>query len=411
MSVPLDSREKRRKLVARREPYWHKLERHQYLGYRRLNDGGTWIAKGNDASGKRVLQALGVADDNSPADGVNVLTRDQAKKLAEEWFGKIQNAQIVKGSRYTVGTLLDDYLKDRDTAGAKGIPQMRSVIERHIRPQLGHVDVKKLKAIDVERWFDAISQADPLIRTKDGMGSRTIDRNDADAKRKRRATANRIFTVLCAALNYGKNKRYIHSRDAWDGVKKHKLVDAPKVQFLSAEQCVALLNACPPDFRKLVGAALLTGMRYGELISMKASAFDDRSKTLHIPTSKSGKSRHVVLTHEGAEFFSAIAKSKFPSDNMFSHEGGREDGKAWLPTQQTYWMKEACAAAALPMVSFHVLRHTYASLLVVNGTPIAVIRELLGHADSRMTERHYAHLSQNALRDAVQSNLPTFGVL
>ena len=54
-------------------------------------------------------------------------------------------------------------------------------------------------------------------------------------------------------------------------------------------------------------------------------------------------------------------------------------------------MDEACKIATLEQVTFHILRHTYASHLAMNGTTIRTIANQLGHKDTRVTDRHYAH--------------------
>jgi integrase len=74
-------------------------------------------------------------------------------------------------------------------------------------------------------------------------------------------------------------------------------------------------------------------------------------------------------------------------------------------------MQAACKAARIesPM-TFHDLRHTYASLLAKAGVPLQVIARALGHADIRMTERHYAHLSPDHIAEQVRAHLPAFGI-
>ena len=68
----------------------------------------------------------------------------------------------------------------------------------------------------------------------------------------------------------------------------------------------------------------------------------------------------------------------------------------------------ACHAAKVkPMVSFHELRHTYASMLINNGVELPVISKLLGHVDTRVTFKHYAHLADKTLAAAV-TKLPSF---
>lgn len=70
-------------------------------------------------------------------------------------------------------------------------------------------------------------------------------------------------------------------------------------------------------------------------------------------------------------------------------------------------MREACARSGIaPAVGFHVLRHTHASILAMRAVPMAVIARQLGHSDTRMTERHYAHLAPNYVADTIRASFP-----
>ena len=74
-------------------------------------------------------------------------------------------------------------------------------------------------------------------------------------------------------------------------------------------------------------------------------------------------------------------------------------------------MKAACEQAKIvPPIGFHELRHTYASLLAQAGADLLTISKLLGHADTRITSRHYAHLCDKTLTNAVKTLLPEFGI-
>jgi integrase len=66
----------------------------------------------------------------------------------------------------------------------------------------------------------------------------------------------------------------------------------------------------------------------------------------------------------------------------------------------------ASAQGIGPAVSFHVLRHTHASILAMRAVPMAVIARQLGHSDTRMTERHYAHLAPNYVADTIRARFP-----
>lgn len=63
----------------------------------------------------------------------------------------------------------------------------------------------------------------------------------------------------------------------------------------------------------------------------------------------------------------------------------------------------------MPAVGFHERRHTYASLLAQAGADLLTISKLLGHADTRVTSQHYAHLCDRTLANAVNALLPSFG--
>src|SRR5260370_34752548 len=79
----------RAKLALRRDPYWHLIAEGQHLGYRRMEIGGTWIARLYTAEHGRRFQALGMADDIAPANGTHVLSFQEAVEAAQKWFSSV----------------------------------------------------------------------------------------------------------------------------------------------------------------------------------------------------------------------------------------------------------------------------------------------------------------------------------
>src|ERR1700682_5541617 len=159
------------------------------------------------------------------------------------------------------------------------------------------------------------------------------------------------------------------------------------------------------EFRDLVRAALLTGCRFGELASLQCRDFNPDSGTLHIRTSKSGKGRHVVLHDEGIELFRGLTAGRPGVELMLR----KPDGDRWGKSNQTRPMAEACERAKIePPANFHCLRHTYASHAVMAGAPLLVVAKNLGHADTRMVEKHYGHLSASYVADAIRAAAPRF---
>ena len=157
----------------------------------------------------------------------------------------------------------------------------------------------------------------------------------------------------------------------------------------------------------MVQAALLTGCRYGEITALKVTDYNADAGTLHIRISKSGKPRHVVLTDEGRGFFNTATAGKTGNTYIFT----RPDGEAWGRSHQHRPFKAACKVAKVDPLTFHELRHSYASRLVMNGAPMAVIAAQLGHSDTRMVEKHYGHLCPNYIADTVRASFGSLGVV
>lgn len=413
---PITTREARKKLAVRAEPYWRHIDAGAALGYRKTKTGGTWIARAVIEARYRE-GAIGRADDAIKPDGVNFLDYRQAVEKAKGW-ATVQHhvaagleADHASRAPYTVADAMADYQEHYRRNGGKDVVRTRQTIDAHITPALGAVRLDRLTRTRVATWRDGLADAPPRLRSKKKATEprhREIDPNDADARRRRRASTNRVLTVLKAALNHARQAERVHTDAAWATVKPFREADAPKVRHLTDAECTRLVNACPADLRQIVTAALLTGMRYGELAGLPASGFNPDAGTVSIATSKSGKPRHVWLTDEGRDFFTRAIAGKAAGALVLA----REDGGAWGKSHQSRPLLDACKAAKIaPAISFHILRHTYASRLALAGSPMAVIAEQLGHAGTRMTERHYAHLTPSYVGDTVRALFSKMGVL
>lgn len=415
-NAKIDTRSARDNLTERREPHWTPISAGCAIGYRRGAKGGTWVARfRNEEDGKQHYEALGAADDARDADDLTVFSYSQAQKKAREFFDR--KARQLAGhaeptdSRLIVADALEAYFADREQRGSKGLAKDRAAARARVLPQLGPVELAKLTTKRIRDWQSALATAPKLARApriaKDRK-SRALDMTDVDAVRARRATANRTLTVLKAALNHAFHEGRVSSDDAWRKVKPFREADAPIVHFLSADECRRIVNACNGAFRNLVTGALVTGCRYGELTRMRAADFNAEAGTITVRESKSGRPRHVVLTDEGRALFAQLTAGRAGREPVFV----RDDGRAWGPSHQQRPLAVASARAKVePAGTFHILRHTYASALAMRGVPMGVIAAQLGHADTRMTERHYAHLSPSYVADTVRAALPALGIV
>lgn len=434
--APITTKAARDRLPAQGKPHWRGMEGGTALGYRRsIRGGGAWVARVM-LDGRYQEGRLGRADDTLPANGADVLDFRQAQAQAKAWADRQRRiaagleAEPVKGPvrLYTVADAVADYLADMQARGARSVDTASTSAAAFIIPALGSLPVARLTRDRVKLWHRALADAPPRRRTPATPGQpgkpadpATVGTPDPDAVRRRRATANRILTNLKAALNHARNDgKFVGSDDAWALVKPFADVDAPKVRYLSDDEAVRLVNACPDDFRALVTAALHTGCRYGELTSAKAGDFDAKAGTLHIPRSKSGKARHVALAAEGRAFFIHATVGKSPDALMFERDAverqatRKEPAKlrraAWQASDQFRAIAAACEGARIaPAVSFHVLRHTYATRLASRAVPVMVIAAQLGHSDVRMTTRHYAHAAPSYVADTVRAAFGNYG--
>jgi integrase len=408
----LNTRSSRDNLPARREPYWTVIAEGCALGYRRGINGGTWVARFRDDTGRQHYEALGAADDARDADDLSVLSFPQAQARARDYFTR--KAREAAGGfapssgPFTVADALTAYFERYVRRGGKALGHMQSTARTYILPVLGETLVTRLTRRQLEEWHAAITHSAPRVRSRPGGAQQfRAHQLDAEGLRRRRATANRALTIMKAALNQAHHDGRTATADAWAQVKAYRGVDVARLRYLSDDEARRLVNACRADFRLLVTAALLTGCRFGELADLLTEDFNADAGTITIRTSKSGKPRHVVLTDEGREFFARMQWHASPNSPLFT----KANGQPWSASDQQRPLAAACSAARVASVTFHGFRHTYASRLVMKGVPLPVVAAQLGHSDTRMVEKHYGHLAPTYIADTVRAAFDRMGLV
>lgn len=404
----LEKREARRRLLPRAKPHYRVLEEGLHLGYRRLKSGaGNWVARHYIGNQKYAVETIGPADDLSDADGVKILSFSQAQAKARELMVERANKAAGKSGPLTVKVAVDSYIEFLE-AKRKSAQFSRYAADAFILPKLGEKEVQDLTKDEIEDWHHDLAKTGARIRVKKGDEQRFKEITDTEEhQRRRRSSANRILTVLKAALNKAWRERKVQSDAAWWAVEPFKGVDAARVRYLEIVETTRLLNTSDLDFRQLARGALETGARYGELIRLHVTDFSHNSGTVAVRKSKSSKPRHIHLTDDGVAFFRSITAGRAGNAFMFV----KENGEPWKKDHQKDPMREACKRAKIdPPMGFHGLRHTWASHAVMNGVPLMVVAKNLGHSDTRMVEKHYGHLAPSYVADAIRAGAPRFGV-
>ncbi|MGO9769288.1 MAG: tyrosine-type recombinase/integrase [Roseiarcus sp.] len=426
---PLQTAAARARLVATPEPYFRAISQGLALGYRRSARGGSWLARIRLPETARYVETkLGRADDvGLLADQRATLSYDQAVRAAQTAFAhaeaKRTSGTLPGAEKKTVGDILDHYVEGYVSGDARlkekpgrDLANVKSIIKCHLRPALGATRLDHLNADQLKTFKSNLTKAPRLTRSggpskaietgRDGDPGDKSGEAERERLRKRRSRANRIITTLRAALNYAVRQNLIATDAAWrTALKPYGDVDAATVRYLTLDEGKRLQGAVDEDFRQLVKGALLTGCRYGSLRFMRVADLDLSARSGVVRVTKNGKPQTIRFTAEGCAFMRLMITGKARRDFVFT----KASGAPWRPSDQERRIQEGCKAAAIdPPIGFHGLRDTFASHLVMKGVPLLTVSKLLGHADTRTTEKYYAHLAPDHLHKAIDDHLPDF---
>ncbi len=252
------------------------------------------------------------------------------------------------------------------------------ILERYLKPILGPRDLDQIKVREIERL--------KAILLKRQLSPKTV---------------NNALAVL------GKMLRYAEEIEIIDKAPRIRLLKVPRpdFDFLTFDEADQLLEAAKynPEWYAMVFFALRTGVRYGELCELRWSDVNLRNGRLmvrrgyymgHVTTPKGGREREIPLSPQLVSFLKTYRHLR--SELVFC----KTTGDRRLYDGALDALRFVCKKAGLRRIGWHVLRHTFASHLIMKGVPIKTVQELLGHATIEMTMR-YAHLSPEVKRDAV----------
>lgn len=347
---------------------------------------------------------LGQTDDTAPSNAVACLSFAEARDAALAWRDGLVRREARLEAPTTVREAAESYLAWR-RQNRKQAVDAESVIRAHVLPAFADRTIVSLTTPELQRWVEQLAATPRRIRSNGNGPAHAPAPVGADEARARRATANRIWANARAIFSHAFKDGHVKDDAAWRRVRRFRNVDEPRIRFLTDAEARALLKACPDDLAALVRGALLTGCRFGELVALRCHDMNIATKQVYIAVAKSGKARYVPLSPQGLTFFRKLVRNRKPDALVFL----KADGTAWGKNHHVKEFAKAAKQAKIAAVSFHELRHTYASALARAGVDLLTISKLLGHADTRVTSRHYAHLADASLGAAVLK-LPAWGL-
>ncbi len=319
-----------------------------------------------------------------PSIGVHgTITCDEARTIAKAWLAEVAKGgdpgadRMVRRRAPSISDLCDRYLKEHAEAHKRpsSVAEDRRLVERRIRPGLGHIKVTDVSRADVGRLHQSL--------------------------RKTPYEANRALAVLSKALNLA---------ETWglrpDGSNPCRHVkrfpEKGRERFLSFEEFARLGEALAeaeesgtesPRAIAAIRLLLFTGARLSEVLSLKWRYVSFENGWLRLPESKTG-SKTIYLNAPALEVLDKLG----PGDpNAWVFQGAKLN----RPLRNLDGWYRIRAAADLADVRLHDLRHSFASVGAGAGLSLPLIGKMLGHSQAATTSR-YAHLAVDPVQQAVE---------
>lgn len=330
-----------------------------------------------------------------------VLTPQEARDLAKDKLADVRRGADPAGDKaaglrdLTVGALFDRYLKDgpaeKPEKKASSWAIDKSNIERHIKPLLGKKKLASVTQSEISRFQRDVTEGKTAADEKTKKRGRAIVEGGP-------GIAARATAVLGAALSFAVKHGFRADNPA-KGVKLNQL--AKRERFLSTEEftrlgdALAKAEAVNRNAVAILRLLMLTGARKNEICGLKWDWIDSQRKLIRLPDSKTG-AKTIPLAAPALEVIAGLKRKGgvawvFPAASGKGHYQG-------LPR---VWRRLA-KAAGITGVRLHDIRHSFASVSVASGASLYILGKVLGHTQSRTTEK-YAHLADDPVQAVAQT--------
>lgn len=252
-------------------------------------------------------------------------------------------------------------------------------------------DTKKYRINQILTYF-----GNPLLRNFNTLIAEQYQ-TELMKKGLKPASINKNIGILKAMFTKAVEWNLVEERTLKSIRKVKQMTENNKrLRFLSKEECEDLINACDNHLKPIVITAIHTGMRRGEILSLTWDQIDFTSGFIYLEVTKNGERREIPIDRKLKETLGNIIR-RLDVPYVFYDT---KTGKPFKEVKRSY--SSAVTKAKLKDFHFHDLRHTFASLLVMDGVSIPTLMKLLGHKSMTMTMR-YANLSQAHKAKAVEA--------
>ena len=332
----------------------------------------------------------------------NVLGKTQAE-VKEKFKSAIEknSALPLAAGQYTLGQWLDTWMKNYAKLQVRALSYKtyQGFIDNHIKPALGDIPLKKLMAMDLQRLYKHLLESGrvecPESRNKPkGLSVKTV-RN--------------INQMISSALNCAVEQRLIPANPT-KGCVLPKL-ERKEMKILLPESLGTFFEeARRSGVFELYYIDLATGLRRGELLSLKWSDIDldkgiihvrrqvlrQNGKVVEAPLKTKNSYRNIAI---GADSTKVLKGMEQKDEYVFpSPYGG-----PMSPDSVLHMLQRVLKRAGLERIRFHDLRHTFSVLALQNGVDVKTLSAMLGHYSAGFTLDTYAHVTTSMQRQAANA--------
>ena len=355
-------------------------------------------------------------------------SKKEAKIELAKFVADVQKGMYVEGKSLKFTDFVEIWKRDYGSKELAPSTYKRylGILESRIIPFFGHFRVDKIKPTDIMQFYDLLSKDTQIVRRKDNNGKKT-------GKPLSPKTILEHHRLLRAMLQKAVYWQMIVSNPA-ERVQAPK-TKKPKRKYYDDEQSKALISGLMElteeqfKYKVAIILTIFTGVRLGELMGLEWDDINFREGIVSINRSsqyladkgvftKTPKTESSIRDVAIPDFVvSLLEEYKCWYDNQKALFGElwydsnrlfvQADGKPMHPSTISKWFEKFVAQIGLPVINFHGLRHTNATLLIAQNIDVSVVAARLGHAQITTTLNFYVHpiISHNKTAGFALENL------
>ena len=339
-------------------------------------------------------------------------TKKEAEIELAKFVADVQNGMVIEGKSLKFSEFTEIWKRDYGSKELAPSTYKRycRMLETRLLPYFGHFYVNKIKPTDIMQFYDLLSKDTQLVRKKDNEGNKTL-------KPLSGKTILEHHRLLRAMLHKAVYWQVIVSNPA-ECVQPPK-AKKPKRKYYDDDQCKILLENLEQldeeqiKYKTAIILTVFTGVRLGELMGLEWNDIDFRNGIVSINRSSqyladTGVFTKVPKTESSIRevaipdfVISLLEEYKLWYEEQKSLYGElwinsnrlfvQADGKPMHPSTISKWFVKFIGQIGLPVINFHGLRHTNATLLIAQNIDVAVVAARLGHAQITTTFNFYVH--------------------